>query len=91
MNKVYVLLLHSDTLEPYESYPQTDLLRVYTSPPTVVQRYKVLKDMFAGSHTGMVLFALNGCEIRTSLDVFEDGDHYGSYYYWEVREVDYES
>jgi hypothetical protein len=90
LNTVFVLCLHSDTLEPYESYPRTELLRVYTSPPTLVQRYKVLKDRFAGSQAGMGLFALNGCEIRTSLDVFED-DYYGSYYYWEVMEVDYDA
>jgi hypothetical protein len=89
MNKVYVLLLHSDTSDPYERYPHTELLRAYTSPPTALQRYKVLKDRW-GSQVGMVLFALNGCEIRTSLDVFEDGE-YGSYYYWEVKEVDHES
>lgn len=91
MSGVYILVLHGDTSEPYETYPTVELLRAFTTYPTKGDVYYALKERFPNV-AGVVKFANRDCH---SFDRFlsvepNKYDYYGSYYHWEVFKVGYQ-
>ena len=90
MSSVYILVLHGDTSEPYESYPTVELLKAFTSKPTKGDVCYALKERFPNV-AGVVKFANrdeHSFDRWLSVDP-DKWDYYGSHYRWEIEEVGY--
>jgi hypothetical protein len=89
LNTVFVLCLHSDTLEPYESYPQTELLCAFNHRPSKADLYKTLRKRFPNT-SGMVqwVFGKENCWSNSLCLEPSEGDYYGSIFRFEVKEVE---
>jgi hypothetical protein len=85
---IFVLRLHSDTCEPYESYPQVELLAAFPSYPTKVQIYKALRERLP-NEAGVVAFAAGdgACWNNTLYTEPCAEDYYGSSFNWVVEEI----
>lgn len=89
MKSIFVLRLHSDTCEPYESYPQVELLAAFPSYPTKVQIYKALSKRLH-TEAGVVAFAAGdgACWNNTLYTESCEDDYYGSSFNWVVEELE---
>jgi hypothetical protein len=89
MSNIFVLCLHSDTLEPYESYQQTELLCAYTSRPSKADIYRALRKRFPNT-SGIAVWAFGkeNCWSNTLCLEPSEWEYYGSMFRFEVKEVE---
>lgn len=92
MKNIFVLCLHSDTLEPYEKYPDTEVLCAFSSRPSKADIYKALRKRLPNtSGIAQWAFGKENCWSNTLCLEPSEGDYYGSMFRWEVKEVVYAS